>query len=190
MSTRASAWELTAYLKVRPVTGSPDFGELARAKIIETVFASVERFPSLREDLRGVRAQLERELGRAGRNIKSGRGGMMDVYFVTRYAQLRSKVDYPPERGTVALIEHLGREGCLDADLTADLGAGYAALRRIDHHLRLVGDRLAPRVPEDREALEELALATGYDSVADFDAALAEVNARVRAAFERVFAAD
>ena len=83
---------------------------------------------------------------------------MVDVYFVTRYVQLRDRTDFPPERGTRALIEHLGSTGALSEGHASALYDGYSTLRGVDHYLRLVGDRLAPRLPEEAEPLEEIAL--------------------------------
>jgi len=112
---------------------------------------------------------------------------MMDVYFVTRYVQLATRTDFPPELGTRALIEHLGRTGALDAGVAAELYEGYTFLRTIDHELRLIGDRRAPSLPEQRELLAELAAATGFATISEFDARFAEVTGRIRAAFDRVF---
>ena len=75
----------------------------------------------------------------------------------------------------------------IDPGGATDLYEGYTLLRRVDHALRLVGDRHAPRLPEEPELLEELASATGHASVADFDARLADTTARIRAAFDRAF---
>jgi glutamine synthetase adenylyltransferase len=112
---------------------------------------------------------------------------MMDVYFATRYAQLATRTDYPPELGTRALVEHLGRVGVFDAGVTRDLYEGYTLLRRVDHVLRFVGDRQLPSLPEEPELLEEVASALGYGATADFDAAVAAATRRIRAAFDRVF---
>lgn len=187
LSTRASAWELTVYLKVRSMVGERAFGDEVRARVIDEVFAAALRRESLREELLEIRHRLEREQARAGRNIKAGRGGMMDVYFVTRYTQLVTRTDFPPEFGTRALIEHLGRTGSLDASVARDLYDGYTLLRRIDHSLRLIDDPHAPRLPEEPELLEEIAAATGFATVPDFDRAVTETMARIRAAFEGVF---
>lgn len=187
VATRASAWELAAYLKVRPVSGHVDFGRLAREEIIARVFDAAAAREALGAELLDVRRGLERQHARTGRDVKWGRGAMMDVYFVTRYVQLRTRTDFPPELGTRALVEHLGRTGALDRSVAADLRDGYALLRRIDHSLRLVGDRHAPRLPEDAALLEEIAVATGHATTAEFDAHFADATSRIRAAFDGVF---
>jgi glutamine synthetase adenylyltransferase len=78
--------------------------------------------------------------------------------------------------------------GALEPGVAADLSDGYTLLRRVDHALRLVGEPLAPRLPEEPDLLEELAAATGHASTADLDAHLADATERIRAAFDRVYA--
>lgn len=184
---RASPWELTAYLKLRPTAGDLAFGRSVRDRSLQTIFDAAARCQGIEPKLRAVRLQLERDRAKVGRNIKWGPGGMMDVYFVTRYSQLKHRIAFSPEHGTLALIDHLGAAGALGANLAQTLSDGYRLLRGIDHHLRLVGDRLAPRVPEAVEPLEEVAYATGYASVAGFDAALTQTMKSIRAAFDCVF---
>ncbi len=184
---RASPWELTAYLKVRPVAGDPAFGVEARDQVVAAVFDAASKRDGLREALRANRLELEHLHGRVGRNIKWGRGGMMDVYYVTRHAQLRTRTFFPPERGTTALIEHLGSIGAIDGASARDLGHAYALLRRIDHEMRLLGDRNASRLPDERPLLEEIAKATGFSNVGHLEGTVAAAMEAIRAAFEREF---
>lgn len=187
IDSRASPWELTAYLKVRPVAGDAAFGEEARDRVIEAVFDAAARRDELTDALRTNRMELEQKHGRLGRNIKWGAGGMMDVYYVTRHAQLRTRTFFPPEFGTTALIEQLGAIGAIDEISARDLGNAYALLRRIDHVMRLVGDRNASRLPEERPLLEEIAEATGFTGVEHFEGTVGAAMAAIRAAFEREF---
>jgi glutamine synthetase adenylyltransferase len=133
-----------------------------------------------------MRLQLERERGRKGQNIKWGPGGMMDVYFATRYVQLRDEVDFPPELGTAGLVRHLERVGSLDGEAAAAFAEGYGLLRGLDHHVRLIGDRHAPSLPESPDFADEAAAATGFAGPAEFRSALAEAMERVRETFERI----
>src|SRR5262249_15779432 len=105
IGSRASAWEHSAYLKARGVAGDWQFGERGRNAVCEASFNAAAGNASLREELNGMRERLVREKARGVRpNIKWGASGMTDVYFVTRYLQLRDQVYFPPERGTIALI--------------------------------------------------------------------------------------
>jgi glutamate-ammonia-ligase adenylyltransferase len=188
LKRRASAWEHSAYLKLREVAGSLEFGARARARISEAVFEAASANGSLISDLRSMRGRIEREKARAARpDIKWGRGGMTDVYFITRYLQLRDRIDFPTERGTTALIKHLGERGELEATAAEMLYAGYSFLRRLDHWMRLLSDRPTQVLPASQVALADLARALELDSTERLEQLLAHHTSAIRAVFEKVF---
>ena len=188
LTERASAWEHSAYLKAREVAGSMEFGARARRAICEACFEAAARNKSLREDLRDIRARQIKEKARGDRpNIKWGRGGMNDVYFVTRYLQLRDRIDFPPERGTSALVAHLGELGALDHESAAALFEGYTFLRQLDHWMRLLLDRPSPILPSSSVALRDLTRALGLASVSAFEEKFANQATAIREAYDRVF---
>ncbi|MEK6286767.1 MAG: hypothetical protein AABO57_13595 [Acidobacteriota bacterium] len=189
ITNRASAWEHSAYLKAREVAGNSQFGEQARKAICDASFDAASRNESLREELRDIRARLVKEKARGARpNIKWGRGGMIDVYLVTRYLQLRDRIYYPPEMGTTALIAHLGEYGALDRDEARVLFEGYTFLRRLDHWMRLLLDRPSPMLPASSIALGDITRALGLSSSEDFELAFVHQTGAIHKVFERVFA--
>jgi glutamate-ammonia-ligase adenylyltransferase len=188
ITDRASAWEHSAYLKAREVAGNLQFGARAREVICDASFDAASRNESLAEDLRDIRERLAKEKARGRRpNIKWGRGGMTDVYFVTRYLQLRDQIYFPPERGTTALIAHLGECGSLDREAAAVLFEGYTFLRRLDHWMRLLLDRPGPMLPPSSIALGDISRALGLSSPQEFDTAFAHHTAAIRDVYEGVF---
>ncbi len=188
ISERASAWEHSAYLKAREVAGHATFGHEAREAICEAIFEGSARNTSLKEDLSIIRSRLEHEKARASRpDIKWGRGGMTDVYFVTRYLQLRDRIYYPPERGTLALIDHLGHRGSLAEDAARALFDGYAFLRRLDHWMRLLVDRPTPVLPASNAVLNDLARALGFSSGEEMERLLDQNLCAIRRFYENVF---
>jgi [glutamine synthetase] adenylyltransferase / [glutamine synthetase]-adenylyl-L-tyrosine phosphorylase len=188
LTERASAWEHSAYLKVREVAGDLKFGASAREAICEAVFTSAARNLSLKEELRSMRARLEKEKARRGRhNIKWGRGGMTDVYFITRYLQLRDRISFPTDRGTTALITHLGKRGSLDPASTEAIYEGYSFLRKLDHWMRLLLDRPGPALPDTQIALRDITRALGIASVEQFEQLYAAHTARIREVYNLVF---
>ena len=190
LSERASAWEHSAYLKAREVAGDVSFGRRAREAMCEAIFEKSARNPSLKEDLRMIRSRLEREKARSSRpDIKWGRGGMTDVYFLSRYLQLRDRIYYPPERGTLALIRHLGQRGSLDEESARALFEGYTFLRRLDHWMRLLVDRPTPVLPASNVALSDLARALNLASGEDVERETARQLDSIRAVYESVFEA-
>jgi [glutamine synthetase] adenylyltransferase / [glutamine synthetase]-adenylyl-L-tyrosine phosphorylase len=189
LTNRASAWEHSAYLKARAAAGDAAFGARARRAICEACFEAAAQNQNLKEELAAMRERIQTEkAGGAQVNVKWGRGGMTDVYFVTRYLQLRERIYFPPDQGTVALIRHLGERGALDAESTRALLAGYTFLRQLDHWMRLLLDRPTPVLPASHVALNDLARALGIRSLDAFEARLAHHLAAIRAAYDRVFA--
>jgi [glutamine synthetase] adenylyltransferase / [glutamine synthetase]-adenylyl-L-tyrosine phosphorylase len=189
LTNRASAWEHSAYLKAREVAGDPAFGALARQAICEACFAAAAHNPNLKEELAAMRERIQAEKADGAQvNVKWGRGGMTDVYFVTRYLQLSGRIYYPPDEGTAALIRHLGERGRLDGEATRSLFAGYTFLRRLDHWMRLLLDRPTPVLPASHVALNDLARALGIASLDDLAQQLAHHQAAIRAVYDRVFA--
>ncbi|MGA9771146.1 MAG: hypothetical protein WBV94_19085 [Blastocatellia bacterium] len=188
LSSRASGWEHSAYLKAREVAGDLEFGARVRAAVCQTCFDAASNNLSLKEELVDIRARLESEKARKGRpNIKWGRGGMTDVYFITRYLQLRDRIYFPTERGTAALIAHLGDTGSLDRQSAQVLFEGYSFLRRLDHWMRLLLDRPTPILPASNVALGDLARALGVASVEEFEQRLAAHTSAIRGIYEMVF---
>lgn len=188
LTERASAWEHSAYLKAREVAGNLEFGARARAAIGEACFEAASRNQTLREELRDMRARQMKEKARGNRpNIKWGRGGMNDVYFVTRYLQLRDRIYFPPERGTAALVARLGEVGALDQQSAAALFEGYTFLRTLDHWMRLLLDRPSATLSASSIALRDLTRALGLPSVTAFEEALERHTAAIRGVYDRVF---
>jgi glutamate-ammonia-ligase adenylyltransferase len=188
IASRASAWEHSAYLKAREVAGDLQFGARARKAICEASFDAASRNQSLREELRDMRARLVKEKAPGARpNIKWGRGGMTDVYFTTRYLQLRNRTYFPPELGTVELIAHLGEQGALNGDATRVLFEGYSFLRRLDHWMRLLLDRPSTMLPASSIALQDITRALGLPSLENFEQVFELHTTEIREVYDRVF---
>ncbi|HST21433.1 MAG TPA: hypothetical protein VLR90_09970 [Blastocatellia bacterium] len=188
LASRASAWEHSAYLKAREVAGDMEFGARVRDAVCRSCFDAASNNSSLKEELADIRVRLESEKARKGRpNIKWGRGGMTDVYFITRYLQLRDRIYFPTEQGTAALIAHLGETGSLDDESARVLFEGYSFLRRLDHWMRLLLDRPTPLLPASNVALSDLARALGLASVEEFEQQLAAHASAIREVYDRVF---
>ena len=187
IANRASSWEHSAYLKAREVAGNLEFGQRARKLICDASFDAASRNQALGEELSGIRTRLMKEKARGVRpNIKWGRGGMTDVYFVTRYLQLRDRIYYPPEEGTTALIEHLGERGSLDRNAARVLFEGYRFLRSLDHWMRLLLDRPSPMLPASSIALGDISRALGM-TPAEVDLAFAHHTDAIHGVYEEVF---
>ncbi|HJQ34003.1 MAG TPA: hypothetical protein VJ866_17615 [Pyrinomonadaceae bacterium] len=191
IETRAEGWEWLAHVKLRAVAGDQEFGRAVETRARAAVHEAAARAgaSTLSAETRRVRERLEREKGAArDTDIKYGPGGMLDVYFAVRYAQLRDRLpDEGEDRSTRATLARLRDAGSIDVEDFEALRAGYALLRGLDHSLRLIAGR-STRLPaaEDHPLLRDLARLAGYDSAHALTRELAARMAAVRAAYERI----
>jgi glutamate-ammonia-ligase adenylyltransferase len=110
---------------------------------------------------------MEKELGKEDdrhRNIKTGRGGMVDVEFIAQYLQLCHGKDKPALRcrNTVDALTALQRENLISPLDCENLIAGYKFLRRLENKLRLVHDQSVNELTADPAALTKLARHLDY----------------------------
>ena len=193
LADRALPWEWLAYVKLRAAAGDHEVGTKveAEARRIIHLAASAEGADLLRAETRRVRERLEQERtkrrAQAETDIKYGRGGMLDVYFATRYLQLRDRLpDQSEDRSTHTTLERLHAAGSLSDQDYAAMNEGYALLRTLDHHLRLVIGRSTRLPAADHTALQDIARLMGYSSSVALTNALSHNMKNIRAAYEHV----
>ena len=192
LSSRAVGWEWLAYVKLRAAAGDVELGTRVEREARRIVHDVAERAgaPDLSLETRRVRERLERERTPRGRkivDIKYGAGGMLDVYFATRYLQLRDRVtDEGADRSTQGVLEKLRAAGSLAAEDYAAMSEGYALLRALDHHLRLIVGRSTRLPTGDHPALRDIARHLDFATAAELTGALSARMAGIRAAYDRV----
>jgi glutamate-ammonia-ligase adenylyltransferase len=162
----AAAWERQALIKARVVTGPPDL--TARITALTEQIVYERPLPdNLAEEIYRLRQRMEKEIAREGGgnlNIKTGRGGMVDVEFLAQYLQLRHGAGCPAVRGqnTLDALRALHQAGLLVAADCELLIAGYKFLRRLENKLRLVHDQSVNELSSDPVYLAKLARHLGY----------------------------
>ena len=189
LRTKASTWERLAYLKAFPIGGDPHFGRQIHEELQALILHPRPSDPAtLASDAREMRDRIERENARptSSRNFKFGRGGMMDVYFATRYLQLKYRIPEPEQRGTIPLIAYLHERGVLTSEQHERLAAGYHFLRQLDHALRVIFGRPVYALPPRRATLDEVAKWLGYSSPDELEREHEEHRRRIRAAYEEI----
>lgn len=177
LQNHAAIWEWLAYVKIRSVAGDlglGDFVETQARKIIHQNAQNDEskrdNFKVLKEESHRIRARLreERSTSKRGKeiDIKFGEGGMLDVYFATRFLQLRDNVpDEPEKRSTISMLERLFENGSLPKTDFENLKNGYAFLSDLDHNLRLTVGR-STRLPlANQSALKIISERMKLDSI-------------------------
>jgi glutamate-ammonia-ligase adenylyltransferase len=162
----AAPWERQALIKARVVAGSPELAASFDALTEEIVY---ERpLPdNLAEEVCRLRQRMEKEIGKEDTqhlNIKTGRGGMVDVEFIAQYLQLLHGRDRRALRcrNTVDALQVLHREKLLADRDHQTLVSGYKFLRRLENKLRLVHDQSVNELSADTAYLAKLARHLGY----------------------------
>jgi glutamate-ammonia-ligase adenylyltransferase len=166
--TSSQLWERQSLIKARYVAGDSILG-----KILEKVAADFAYGSGLSREAVGeihhLRMRMEREL--AGEsdshfNLKKGRGGIVDIEFLTQMLQLTHGVRHPSLRcrGTLKALKALHHQEILKKKEYATLADGYLFLRRLDHRLRLERDQSIDAFERDPGRLDGIARALGYES--------------------------
>jgi glutamate-ammonia-ligase adenylyltransferase len=165
----AALWERQALIKARTVAGDAALG----AKIEELAREQVYSRPStvdsaeVAAEIGRIRARMEKEIAQETAhkfNIKTGRGGLVDVEFLVQYLQLVHGPRLPSLRlrATADALAALEREGILSADDARALAESYAFLRRLENRLRIVHDRSIQQITDRAHELGTLARRLGY----------------------------
>jgi glutamate-ammonia-ligase adenylyltransferase len=161
-------WERQALIKTRYIAGDSALGKEIE-KIIERYAYGTGLPAGGVGEIHHLRMRMEREL--AGEddtrfNLKKGRGGLVDIEFLTQMLQLAHghRVAQLRRRGTLTALEALHREKILRPAEYQLLADGYLFLRRLDHRLRLERDQSIDGFEAEPGRLDGIALALGYVS--------------------------
>jgi glutamate-ammonia-ligase adenylyltransferase len=133
-----AAWERQALIRARFCAGDAELGE--RAMAIATLAAYQGGAPAPAE-MHRLRLRMERELGRerpTRRELKVGRGGLLDIEFLAQWLQMQHGSDEAvrtPDTGEA--LEALSARGYLprpDHELLRD---AYRFLRRLEQRIHV-----------------------------------------------------
>jgi len=191
----AQIWERQALTKARVV-----FGEEILKESIEGIFRHAVYGAGADDTVRGeihrLRMRMEVELAKekeGSYNIKTGRGGMVDVEFVVQYLQLKHGRDFPDIRSTntITALKAMKGSGILPEEACDTLLSGYKFLRRLENRLRIIHDYSMNALGGSREYLDKLARRLEYDPklknpgdllMKDYE----EVTEKVRRAYDKI----
>lgn len=186
----AQIWERQALIKARVVAGASSLAGKVSGVVSQFVFRAPLKGEEVRE-IRRLRQRMENELGRetADRmNIKTGRGGLVDIEFVTQMLQMHYGTAAPTlrMRGTLAAIAALTEANVLPVADAEVLREGYRFIRRVENTLRLAYDRPVEGI--DKGGLRLIARRLGFGADEQgFWKAWQERREAIRACFSRWF---
>jgi glutamate-ammonia-ligase adenylyltransferase len=187
----AEAWEGIAYMKSRTVAGNLDAGTAFLHRLQDVDWRRYGQSGRSRQSLRHMRARVEKEQGSAN-PLKAGLGGYYDIDFILMYLRLKAaglffKVLNTPER--IDVIEKTGHLDRADAEFLRDAATFY---RAVDHGLRVYTGHAEGNLPgstTQMECLTELVHRWAPEHMCHqpITAQLAQIKARTREAFDRLF---
>jgi glutamate-ammonia-ligase adenylyltransferase len=193
----SAVWERQALVRARVIAGEETLGAEVEAARQEFVFGRGLAPDEVRE-IAAMRARMEKEIGveNAHRlNIKQGRGGLVDVEFLTQMMALRHGYKHPAlrRRGTIELIRAFGECTRIPSADVANLESDYRFLSRLENRLRIETDQAAWALPTDPYALTPLARRMGYEGADAAQRLLDELDfrrTRLRAIFDACFSRE
>ena len=144
---KAWVWEHQALTRARFVAGDADIG--ARFESLrEEILGMPRDTAALRSQVREMRTRmLEAHPNRSNLfDLKHDRGGIVDVEFIVQFLVLgfaHAHAGLTGNIGNLALLRVAGRLGLIDARLAEATHHSYREFRRMQHALRLQGERYA-----------------------------------------------
>lgn len=162
----ALLWEKQALLKARVVAGDRAVGEGFLQSVRPLMFSSP--VDTVRADVFAMKQRTEafvQEKGRTWGDVKLGEGSIRDVEFAVQFLQLAHGAQHK-EILTPNTLDGLNR--CMNAGLLSVsemriLSDGYIFLRTIEHHLQMMDYRQTHTLPDDPEAIQNLARRLGFE---------------------------
>ncbi|MBV8453810.1 MAG: hypothetical protein JOZ29_16290, partial [Deltaproteobacteria bacterium] len=193
----SAVWERQALVRARVIAGDEALGQALEQARDEFVFGRPLSASGVAE-IAAMRARMEIEIGAENHqrlNLKQGRGGLVDVEFITQMMALRYGHEFVQlrHRHTVQLIRALAETGLIEHHDATSLEADYRFLLRLENRLRIETDQPAWALPIDDEHLAPVARRMGLNDGSSAARLLYEVEerrSRVRALFEMLFARE
>jgi len=186
----ADPWERQTLTRTRLVGGDPRLGRKLRRRLDALVYGPAALPPDLKE-MRGLRDRMEKELGKEspGRlHVKFGRGGLVDVEFITQALQMLHGRRVPTVRhaNTILALRAIKAAELLPSDDCDELMGLYRFLRRVSAGLRLFGARPQDTLEPAGPIPGRLAKSLDYPSRKEFLEDYRRRTTRVRALYDRV----
>jgi glutamate-ammonia-ligase adenylyltransferase len=195
----AQIWERQALTRARVAFGEEPLKGGIEEVISQAVYAG-SADDGVRREIHRLRMRMENELARESEgsyNIKTGRGGIVDVEFVVQFLQLKHGREFPEIRSSNTLVALKAMKACgllADPDFLA-LQNGYKFLRRLENRLRIIHDYSMNDLGGSLKYLNKLALRLGYDPrlkkpgealMKDYE----RMTGAVRRVYDRIFVAE
>lgn len=188
LTTQAELWEKQALLKARTIAGDQKVGRHLLEQAAPIVFTSSP--DEVRRDVLASKLKIEAELATTGAewgDVKSGRGSLRDIEFVTQYLQLINGglVKEVRSANTVDALVRLAELGFLHANEYRVLADAYGLLRTIEHSLQLRYAQQTHALPTSDRELGWLARRLDFMNAEQLRKHYDECSTQVRRIFDK-----
>lgn len=165
--TKAAIWERQAMLKARFSTGDSAFGMEVIESLQNIIYKKGISEDEIKELLR-IRTRMELEIAKETvekHNIKTGKGGLVDIEFGVQVMQLRYGKDYPSVKtqNTLDGFAQLAAERLISQKDYAELKEAYNFYRLMENRLRIVNDRTDDVIIKGSADTSKLAKRMGFE---------------------------
>ncbi|NOT54010.1 MAG: bifunctional [glutamate--ammonia ligase]-adenylyl-L-tyrosine phosphorylase/[glutamate--ammonia-ligase] adenylyltransferase, partial [Deltaproteobacteria bacterium] len=190
-------WERQALIKARVVAG-----DLSLQAQVEELLTQVAYGVTIDEagvaEIDHLRGRMEQELAHESGdrfNIKTGRGGIVDIEFLVQMLQLRYGQRHSTlrQRATLSALAALREAEILPEEEYQLLTHGYRFLRTLENRLRIERDEPVEALENTNEQLRSVARRLGYEGDAPAAQLLADYQRQrelIRACYARWFAQE
>ncbi len=169
----ARLWERQALIKARNVAGNSELGKEVMEGIASFVYnRGIDE--DGRKEMIHLRERMEKELAKEGPeryNVKTGRGGIVDIEFAAQFLQLRHGRELTELRmsNTVNALDALVSSGLITSEDHSALKGAYLFLMKAENRLRILHNVSTDQMDLHPGKVDKLAKRLGYHGDAPHD---------------------
>ena len=184
-------WERQMMTRCRPIYDPKNIGLEAMHSINDSIYGDYDG-ELLQDEIVKMRELIEETLGspRHKHDIKRGKGGIMDIDFITHYLQLSNGKNHTElhTTSTRAALTNLSELKYIDADTAGYFLMAYNYLKKAEICMRLIDLKPSSTIPSDHKQNAVLSRGMGYadDQTEEFMTEFLEIREKVREAFTRL----
>ncbi len=148
----AKLWERQALIKARPSAGNTELGSGA-LDIMDYFVYEKPLSDDFHKEIHHLRERMEKEIAKESKtklNLKTGRGGLVDIEFLIQMLQLRHGGSHKEVRrqNTMEALDGLRSCDLVSENVYYVLSDGYHFLKRLENLLRLLYGRSISEIYE------------------------------------------
>lgn len=172
-------WERYAMMKGRFVIKSRS---RFLKRVHEYIFHSYTDY-TVRQEILSLYGQIQVKMRKSGmkENIKLGPGGIREAEFIVQSLQLlhAGRLKALREPSFLKALTLLAANKVISDHIASQLEEAYLFLRDVENIIQMQNDRQTQALPRSAEQMHKLALGCGFEEVASFKSALADVRKSV-----------